>query len=118
MGFDDVNLDRKSYAARVSVDKGGNVNLNRPVLEVYGLEDTGMVKLLFDQASRRLAVLPAQDDDPGAVRLRRKGANPGASFSARRILDKHHIPFRDGTRKCEIVAVQDMTDVLVIDLKW
>lgn len=115
-GFIKFTGSRRSYAAKVSIWKRGQMNFNLGAIEKFGLGEFGFVVLYYDPETRRIGLQFTTDaGEEGAIKFR-AGKN-GAVISAKPFMDLHGISY-DSNETFDIVADQDagIKNFFVVDL--
>lgn len=114
MAFERFTGGGRSYKARASIRKNGQIGLSQGAVQRFKLDRYPYVVLFYDKETERIGIKPTQNpEEPGAYRLNHKGS--GADISGLAFLEYFGID-RDRSRRYE-ADWDDEQGMLVIDLE-
>ncbi len=113
MAFERFTASGKSFKARISIRKNGQISLSQGAVQKFRLTEYPYAVLFYDKEKHRIGLKPTQDpEEPGAYKLNFKGT--GASVAGLAFLDYYGI---DYSRSRRFEAQWDEEhEMIVIDL--
>ena len=113
MAFQRFTESGRSFKARISIRKNGQIGFSNGAVKKFGLQKFSHVVLFYDADKKRIGIKPTNDsEEEGAYKLNIK--ETGASVAGLAFIDYFDIP-HENTQKYE-AKWDDESQMIIVDL--
>lgn len=114
MAFQRFTASGRSFKARVSIRRNGQISLSQGAVQKFNLSEYPYVVLFYDKEEHLIGLKPTNDaEEPGAYKLNHKGI--GASVAGLAFLDYYGIDYSRSQRY--EARWDEQHEMVVIDLR-